>query len=383
MNYKNQNNKNKENMKSYNYILTLILLIIGSGESLANKELQEYRKTISEDFQVNEGTDLYIENKYGNIDIETADQNTIHIDVEIIVEARNQERADDIMSKIDISFDNSGNRVQAKTNYDFGNSWKWGKKSESYKVHYKITMPKNIDLNLTNKYGDISVTDVNGDVYLYLKYGSGHMQDVGGDMEANLGYVNSFDMGNIGGDLELDMAYSHFSVEDINDVDITSKYSHIDMAHAKEIDLTSKYDKYTIESALSIQNDGKYDEFKIGYVESFEIDTKYTHIRIEELVHSGTFYTGYGGIKIRKLGAEFKSIIIDSNYTGVNIGLSGPTRLNLDTEYVYPDLPDDLTFSYKERDGKEFKLQGFYKSKNSGIIEAEMKYGNLDIREKY
>lgn len=370
-------------MKPYNIISTLILLMIASIGLRAEKDLQEYKKTITEDFNVTAGADFLLENKYGNVDIETTDQNTIHIEVEIIVEARSQERADDIMDKININMNNSSDRVQAITVFDFGNNWNWGKKSENYKVHYKVTMPKSIDLNLSNKYGNISVTDVNGDVDLSLKYGNGHMQDVGGDLDAYLGYVGSFDMGSIGGDMELDIAYSNFTVEDMNDADITSKYSKIDIGNATEMDITSKYDKYDILSAISIDNEGKYDNFKVGHVTSFDIDTKYTHIKIDELVHSGSFDTGYGGVKIKKLGKDFESIIIDSNYTGFTIGLSGGSRFDIETEYVSNDLPNDLTFSYKEKDGKEFKLQGFYKSKKSGLIKADMKYGNLNIDERY
>ena len=342
-------------------------------------ELKEFKKHISEEFSISSNGTVVISNKYGDVDIETSDRNTVSFEIEIIVEARNPDRADEIMDKIDIDFSNSSSEVKARTVYDFGNNWNWAKKNESYKVNYTVKMPKSVDLELSNKYGDISSTSINGDLDIYLGYGSANMQDIGGDFDAELDYVRSFDARDIGGNLDLTIKYSDFKIGDVSEVDITSKYSDLTIGTTGEVTIESKYDEYEIEKATSIDIVGKYDDYVIGHCEFFEIDTKYTQVRIESLIEGGDFSTKYGNVTVRELHEGFDSFIINSEHTGYDIGIKDGVRFNVDTKYTNIDLPRDITFSYKENDDNEHKFQGFYKSKNKGIIEAQMRYGHLDV----
>ncbi len=367
-------------MKTYKYALIAIILVLATSTGWSGpKNLQEFTKHVSEEFSINPNGTVVISNKYGDVDIETSDRNTVSFEIDIIVEARNQERADEIMDKIKIDFSNSSSEVKARTIYDFGTNWNWGKKNESYKVHYTVKMPKDVDLELSNKYGDISSASINGDLDIYLGYGSANLQDIGGDVEADLAYVGSFDAGDIGGDLDLTIKYSDFKIGDVSEVDITSKYSDLTIGATGEVTIESKYDQYEIDKATSVDILGKYDDYEIGHCDFFEIDTKYTQVRIESLKEGGDFDTKYGSVRVRELHDGFDSFMINSEHTGYNIGITDGVRFNIDTKYTGIDLPNDLTFSYKEKDGNEYKLQGFYKSKNKGIIEAQMRYGHLDV----
>ena len=371
-------------MKVYNTISILLLLLCSVSVTVSARNWQEFEKTISKDFRVNDDALIQIQNKYGNIEIVTSDRSTARFEVKIIVEAKNEGRANEMFDKIDVDFSASANNVSAITDYEQeNNSWGWGKKNEKYQVHYYVQLPTNNELDLENKYGNVSVTDMNNDFQLSLKYGNANLQDIGGDFSGYLGYVGSCDVGTVGGDVSLDIAYSTLDIGTIGgDAEFTTKYSKMTIESVNELEIDSKYDKYDIGAALSIDNEGKYDNFTIGRVDVMEIETKYTHVRIDELTESGDFDTSYGGVKIKNLSANFESIIIDSGYTGFDIGVHGGFRLDIDTEYASTDLPSNMTTTYREKDSNELMLKGYYKNQNGGMIEADMRYGHLDITER-
>lgn len=344
-------------------------------------DFKEFTRTISEEFEIKSGGTVDISNKYGSIDIKTTNDNTVSIVVKVVVEAKDEDRAREIMSKIDIAINNSSTKVEALTKLNFSNSRNWRKKNESYKINYTVMMPMDVDLELYNKYGDISVTSITGDADIELHYGNGYMQDIGEDLELELSYVSSFETGNIGGDLDLDASYSHVTAGDIGgDGDIESKYSHISLETISDLSIDSKYDKYKINTADEIDVDGKYDDFKIENCGFFEIDTKYTGVNIENLSRGGDFYTGYGRVIIKHLHQDFKQLEIESEYTGYGIGLQGGAKISLAAKYTDVDMPSDTEISYRDRDGSSLSLKAHYKDPNAGSLTAEMRYGGLKLR---
>jgi hypothetical protein len=357
-------------------------MIISIPMARSGDTWQEYSKIVTKEYEVSQEALLTIQNKYGNVEIVSSERNNISFNVEILVEARSQERADDIFKKININFTGTRNQVTAITEYkEESRGWGWGKSNENYKVHYVVKVPKTNELDIDNKYGNVSITDIYNDVKLTLKYGNANIQDIGGELSGYLGYVGSCDVGVIGGMVDLDIAYSNFSAEGMAEGNFVSKYSKMVIEKAGALEIDSKYDTYNIQEALSIENVGKYDNFSIEKVGEIEIETKYTHIKIGELTTSGDFDTGYGGVKIKSLGANFESVIIDSGYTGYSIGVNGGFRLDIDTEYSDTNLPSNMTTTNRDKDSNKLKLQGHYKSSNSGLIQAEMRYGHLDIKE--
>ena len=369
-------------MKYFKYILSCILIVGSIATLLANPvELKKFDKRIAKEFTIEAGGTIDISNKYGDVDIETHDDNKVSFVVDIIVEAKDEDRAREIMDQIEIEFGNTDSHVEAETNLNFNNSRSWRKRNESYKINYTVMMPRDVDLELYNKYGNISVTSILGAADIELRYGSGYLQDIGKDLDLELGYAKSFEMGRIGGDLDLEIAYSHFNATEAHDTDIESKYSHIGIDQVSALSVDAKYDQYTIGKASSIDISGKYDNYKIGSCGSFKIDTKYTGVKIESLSQSAEIYNEYGNIEIKELGSQFKKVFIKGKYAGLKINLLGGAIFDIETEYTSVDLPDDIETSYRDKDGNELTLKGFVHDKSAGLIEAYMKYGSLRVRD--
>ncbi|MEM6771803.1 MAG: hypothetical protein AAF597_14565, partial [Bacteroidota bacterium] len=146
---------------------------------------QDFEKTYSETFNVNGEGSVRLENRYGEIRVETWERNEVKIDVRIRVTASDQEDADKTFDRIQIDFTSSTNRASATTSIGknnnkskglieriFDGDWSWGGSSNNdYKIYYEVKMPASADLETTAKYCDVELPDLSGDTRLTIGYG--------------------------------------------------------------------------------------------------------------------------------------------------------------------------------------------------------------------
>ena len=362
------------------FLLFLLFNLQSSVQSLASPlPLQEFTKTISESFDISKGGLVEINNRYGNVDVETVSGNRVSFEIQIIAEAKNQERANQILDRVDVDFTSSSDRVSASTDIDEGKKWKW-KNNESFKINYRVMLPESSPVKISNKYGDVGMVSVLGDVELDLKYGNGNLQDVGGDLTLNVAYAGSFSAGSVGGEADLQLSYSQTSFEDVQSCRIRSKYSQVSFGDVGNMDTESKYDKYEMNSVGELLNRGKYDNFKISKAGQIDIDTRFTKVKIGELDKAGDFRTEYGSVSIEDLASGFDHLDIHSKHTGYTVAPAGGYKVTAEGNYTSFSVPDDMKVSEREKEGKKEVIKGQYGSGSSSIT-AVMKYGHLKIKD--
>src|SRR6187431_33064 len=167
----------------------LLLLIPVLGFAGMNGEVVE--RKISKQFTTQANGFLDISNRYGNIDVAIGATNQIKIDVRITAESSNVKKAQEAVDRINIVFEETTNRVTARTEVGNNSGWNsWFDDSNvNIKINYTVIVPPDIFLELTNKYGNIYVETTNRDLKIDLAYGD-------------------IRLGNINARLKLDMSYS-------------------------------------------------------------------------------------------------------------------------------------------------------------------------------
>ena len=362
-------------------ILSALCVSIALSDAFAHNLVAkaEFEKTIDEKFTFSTSSpDISINNKYGEINLISSDRSDALVEVTISVETKNESRANDIFDKIDIEFENSSNSMEAKTEID---GWGWTKNNEKYRIDYTVYLPVNAQLTLSNKYGDISLTDHNGNVNVDLKYGNGNFQNIGGSFTGKLGYADRFRMGTVHGEVELDASYSKFSMQDSESVSCQSKYSNLTFENTGNFTADTKYDKIYVDKADVIRVEGKYDEINIGSVGRLIYDMDYTSLKVDVLEESGKFGTKYGKVIVSGMSDKAEEITVDANYTDYQFSTHNSFDLKIDTKYTSVHYPDDINIHFRERDSNELALEGTKGSNPRLSIRAKMKYGGLKIRE--
>ena len=362
-----------------NSIFKTVILALCTATTLSVFAYTDFTKTIEESYDISYGGKVEIINKYGNIDMRVSEGNRVSFKIEITVEAKNQDRADEVFDLIDIDFYNNADYIKAETSVsDNNNFWKKLKNwdSSNYEINYYVNVPKHTYLILNNKYGHIYAEDMDNDMDINLKYGNFTIGNVH-DLDVVLGYGNG-KAAQVNA-VDVDIKYGKLEIEKCDDILIESKYSHMSFEDVKDITSASKYDHYKVGSVQSIKNEGKYDNFKLGEVKSIIINSKYSDVDIEKLYSSGDFELGYGSIRIDELSSGFDEVNIVSRYTRIRIESESDAAFDYDIETEYADL-DVPSYAEYEEDNNEKWVKASKNGGGKGKIKIKSKYGSVKIK---
>ncbi len=136
---------------------------------------QEVTKEYNKEYNVNKNSALELDNRYGDIIVESSQTDKVIIHVKVTVRYPNQERAEQLLSYIDVQFSEEGGNIKAKTKIDDNFKFKgWSSESRKFTIDYLVKMPPSLALTLSNRYGDTDLDDLTGYVNLNIKYGIPH-----------------------------------------------------------------------------------------------------------------------------------------------------------------------------------------------------------------
>jgi hypothetical protein len=312
--------------KKFNFGFTLSLLLLASQVLYSQDEA---KKEFHKEFPTNNNTILTLDNKYGDIDVKDWDKDLIKIDVIISVENSNQEKAEKLLSYIDVVFTVEGDAITAKTVFDdkFSSTSTW-RDDNDLSIDYTVLMPKDIQLNLFNKYGNAFINEITGRATIGIKYGK---------LKANRIY-----RGNEKPLTEIDLGYSDATIEESDWLKVSMKYSNLNLNTSGAIILLSKYSKIHVDECSSIVIEGKYDEYRFGKLSNLVAACSYSNFEIEEIHEKLSTETEYSDCKVGYIPASFKSIDISTKYGGYKIGIDANAsyQLNGQAEYAKISYPD-------------------------------------------
>jgi hypothetical protein len=341
--------------------------------SLLAKE--EFVKNYSKEFSCSSNTTLEVVSKYGQINIENWEKQTVKIDVKVMVDHKSRVEAEKLLEMIHINFSQQGDWIKAITQIEegFGTSSIWGRSisGKKFTIDYKIFLPKNINLKVSHKYGNMFISEIAGQVEIDLRYGNLNINKLtrGNDKPLNsivLGYGNvSLQQGNW---LKLNVSYS-------SDVDINT---------CKALIIISKYSKVRIGKSGSIVAESAYTNYNMGTVSNFVVTGKYGQFKIETLTNKLDAEIKYGGIDVDIIPASFQSIKMDNSYSNSKLGISSQASYKLDAYVKYAGInyPDRGKIS-RISENTAVTLHGYVGDENTQAeVSIKSSYGEVNLMKK-
>jgi hypothetical protein len=324
-------------MKKQDYksgILLIISLLLITFTISAQGVSKEYHK----EYTAGPGTTLDLNNKYGDVTIESWDKNQIVIDVKVTVDIPNKEKAEKLLSYIDVQFSENGKLVSAKTVIDDKFSFTgWGSGSKKFSIDYNVKMPVETALALVNRYGSTDINELHGQVALDIKYGD---LTAGKLTRGNVKPINS-----------LNLAYGNGSIDEAGWLDLTLRYvGNLDITKSQAILLDSKYSKLKLDETSSVLGDSKYDNLRIETINNLVLENGYTETYIGVLTKKLSYKGSYGSFTIDRIPAGFESLNMETHYMGVKLGIEESANYKLDARVSYGGLKyDEENFKNQRR----------------------------------
>lgn len=150
-------------------------------------------RNVDQTFAVKPGGQLKASTQGGDIVIKTSDNPEVRIRAKQVIQASTDQEADELLTKLALKMEQSGNDVTVEAKYEKRSGGSWFNNWPPVHVSFEVTVPKNYHLNLNTSGGNIEVASVNGNVHARTSGGNLKFARVDGDIDA----------GTSGGDVEL------------------------------------------------------------------------------------------------------------------------------------------------------------------------------------
>jgi DUF4097 and DUF4098 domain-containing protein YvlB len=148
-------------------------------------------RTVEKSFPVSEAQRLKLESFNGSIEIESSNDPVVAIKLVEKIDASSDEKADELLSHMELTFNNdsAGVTIIAKNQSKNSTGWfsrlfdHWGDNGIQLKWH--IIVPASFNLELGTSGGSISVSDLKGTVKADTSGGSINLANIDGDVKAD------------------------------------------------------------------------------------------------------------------------------------------------------------------------------------------------------
>ena len=356
----------------YKKTLLLFLLIpFVSFASINIKPKHEKTKTIKKEYAVIKNATVNIENKYGNIDITTWNENRVEITVKITVKGNDLTNVEKKLKTISVDFNANTNLISAQTKFDNTSSgWSFWEKSNntSYKVNYFIKMPVSNNVDLNNDYGSILIDELNGSAAINCDYGKliiGSLNNVNNSI--NIDYCN-------GSNIDYMKAGA-----------INANYSKLTIDKTETVKINADYTTIAINDANTVDFNADYGSIKISEVKNITGNSDYVSIRLGTIYKNLNLKTDYGSIKVSELANGFNNAEIISEYAGITIGTKKTNNFNFMLNLQYGGFRYNTSnvemFKSIEKGGKKY-YEGIYgKGETNATIKIKSQYGSVNFKE--
>lgn len=357
-------------------IFILFSVICFNAEAKNRKGKYTEEKHISNQYEVNDHFNLMVDNRYGEVRIETWNKNEVSYEIKIISNGDHLDKVKKRLEGIEISKEESKSKLSLVTRFrdnKNGNHSTFTSLVKSLfngenmshnahiEVNYIIHLPKQAHLDITNDYGFIYIDETKGDTRLNSDYGGVYADALlSSHNEINLNYSSKSDITHLK-QAEMNIAYSSINLHHVGFLNLSADYCTTKIDSIKDIDFSVDYGALSINKGRKIEGSADYVQVKLG--------------EIKELVDVDL---SYGGLKINRIMTGFTYANIRTDYATTKVGIDYSEAFILNIKTSYANMKGIQDFNTINSSDNYYK--GYNKnSKATKHITIDADYGSVSI----
>lgn len=296
------------------YYKSTILAIISCFLAISVSAQSERSKQWDKSYGLPATGTVQIENKYGNVSINGWDKEELKVSVSMTVTHKKDENAKKLLDRIQPKVTQAGDFIRISSEiaersssifsryFNKANPFDFDK--SNIQIDYEIYLPKNAELNIINKFGDVIIGAWKGDLDANVQHGDLWVNDeiATAKIDMRFGKLNC---GNLGyGNIK--MSNGSIDIDHAQKLKIISNGSEIKLDEVTTLELYSNKDEVDLENVGSLRGDFKFSNANISTV-----DTElFLTLRIAE-------------IDIQKILKQDAEIDIVQESSEINLNISG------------------------------------------------------------
>lgn len=371
----------------FSLIFTLVSLASGHARpfvfSEKSPDCKTFSKVIKKEYETEAGGLLSLNNRFGEIRVETWDRMRVKLEVSILVNADSEAEAQKTFDQIKLTFINSRSFTSAETTIltDSKDWWRWvDEKQDDYAVHIKAWIPTKHRLRLKNKHGAVHLDDLYGILDLDISHGDLYAENLLADtkivMEGGYASIHKVEK------LEAEIKETELELYQATYANITSRNSRISITNVKDLLTNSRYDTYVIDEVHKLSNKGRYDNFQIVRANHVNFDSRFSELHLVYALNSIDIHADSSNVMIESVGKTFSSINLQGNFTNFDINMENGCQYQIDANANFAGIryPRTLKVTHENDAGGSHSIKGYVGPPNTGrVIKAKLDYGALRV----
>jgi len=328
---------------------------------------------------VHAGERLEVANRFGNVDLFVHESPTIKVKLQEAVRADDEAQGREIANGLKIVLDRKDGGYSLATNREsLPDQWRRG-----LQTHFSVWLPKSMAVTLTNEHGQVTLDGISGSHIIRNAHGSVTIKNVDGSLhiENRHGPVN---VSAITGDCSIKNKYGAVEVEAVGGkTEIENAHGPVDLRKLKGmVHVSNRYGRIAcadLEGGLII--DGKHSEVRAENIGgSAQVTTAYRNVELENVLGEISVSGQHGDIAIKNLQPRVKPIVVDAEYSGVEITLPKESRFELDARSKYGSFVSgfESVILKESATGKNLRVRG---SNGTGgpLITIQTSYRSISL----
>jgi len=305
------------------------------------------KRSISRYYPASRETTLEIRNKYGKIQVENWEKDSVAIQADVFLNESSASRLRKLQDDIHIDMSATGSYILAKTviESEKGILARELKSIENIltgsnkqvEINYRVMVPRYLDVVLQNKFGDIYMDDLEGRL----------------DIDLSNGVLNA---NRIGGNSSISLSFANGMIRSLGSVTMDLSYSDLTMGQVNQMDLDSRSSTLHLDSINVLKINSRRDKFYLKQVEYLYGNSNFTQLWVFDFIRESDLYMKYGSLTIENIRAGFSKIFAESYFTDVSLYLERENRIGFDIlhhENAVLRLPAEMLSAEETFDGKE------------------------------
>lgn len=347
-----------------NIVIILGLILLQSSAFAIDEAMIEQKKEFKYSFSAQSTDVLDISNHYGDIKVVFWNKDAVQTNVTVTANAPNSSMLEELFGSINISGKKVGSQIRICTLIDKSSSFSsWSSKSKgkptNFRIDYLIYMPADLELKLSNSFGEVILPDFKAPLSLNLNYCTlvaDNIQNRQSSLNLNYG---SADIGTISGG------------------NINSNFMNINISEAKNMILNNNHGRINVKTMEDLEGILNYSKGLLGNIKD-EVKLKLNFSN---------------NLIIKNIDEHINNLEISSNYSDLDLPISNKFNGSFDirtthgTFLINPAL-SVIFYRNSEKDKKTStgrSTSNFYQGKigtniQKGKIVIISNYGDVKIK---
>lgn len=274
----------------YKYLIVITTFLTFTNTSYS--QIQE-TKTIEKEYDLSQNGEFYLNNKYGDVFINGWDKSSLKIMVKISVNHKKKEQAKSLIDRFQLEEKAVGDMVAIATEtlnkngsaisryFNRTNPIDFNK--SNVQIDYTIYMPKLASADITNKFGDVIIEGLDGQLSVQMQHGDLWINKAikTAKIEMKFGKIKTKSI--LYGDLNLKNA--ELNSTSFKNLSLTSNGSKIDIDEVNSLEIVSSKDEIDIPFIGELRGDSKFSSIKIGRInDEIDLNLKVTTFSVAKII---------------------------------------------------------------------------------------------------